>query len=375
MGNEAGMPPVADVQFFKKLSQDIRAHPNFYREAGRWLDRNYSDGALRRREKDQIPEWARKKKTGRTPEARELIAELRGMRRAGSKRLDLDKALRWAVKKARRDTGVTGRRLARLQARKRSGHLAGNLRSVTKAEKTQFARMTESEKQELRKRLVLIEAIKKKGDGDLCRFRPERDRLCRLVRRYWVGDLRDSELNALASRRFERRRHPRGAKRGFLMLLRFTEATLQYRQFPPAFPTASEAKRVVLMTWLMTDTTAHEAKLGLTGFERWPWDCRGDRGHIESRRYASDWWRFPSEAYSDWVGLAKRAWQALEGLPRGEGKRGRPVQTNPKEDEKLASHWGAARARGTTLKEFARLEGLKYHDLKRALDRHRKRTS
>ena len=42
-------PSAADIELFRKIDKDVRSHPDFYREAGRWLDREYSAGAFQRK--------------------------------------------------------------------------------------------------------------------------------------------------------------------------------------------------------------------------------------------------------------------------------------------------------------------------------------
>ncbi len=187
--SQEAMPPLADVRFFQQVAADIKARAEFYRDAGEWLDENFSNDAFQRRERARWKELLGKEKSGELSPAGKRFLE--------------------------------------------------NQRAKPKAQ-------------------------------------TER------------------------------------ARKSFLALRRFNEATGTYRKRPPAFPTVQEAKRILLMTWLMTDPEAEHAGLRLTEFESWAWDTDRDEHEIQSRRYASDWWRYPSDAYDAWVDLARRAWATTE---------------------------------------------------------------
>ena len=83
-------------------------------------------------------------------------------------------------------------------------------------------------------------------------------------------------------------------------------------------PTESEGKWVLLITWLLTDPGAHEAGLGLTAFENWPWNPQtaSEHDHFACRRYANEQWRLSHEKYQEkyraWVDLARKAWLATD---------------------------------------------------------------
>lgn len=142
-------------------------------------------------------------------------------------------------------------------------------------------------------------------------------------------------------------------------LRRFTAATKLYFDNPPAFLREVEARRVLLMTWLMTDPDADNAQLGLTEFEDWPWEAENDEAHIRSRRFASDWWRYPSEGYEKWRDLTRRAWATVSREHTGNGSAKPPAGRKPEHVQRTTD---AAEASTDVAQETAPFAFYRYGD-------------
>jgi hypothetical protein len=305
MEDKPATPPLDDVRFFQDIAAGIRGRPEYYRDAGEWLDENYSDAAFEKMERAERKERLRKAKAGQTPEAKAVIEGLSKLRPDKSGTMQPDEAFGLIVPYARQKLGMSEERFAELEAKARTGHLApdADLRPLTAEEKARWPAMSEADRQELRSRMALTTEQKKQRDTEreeLYAVYTERDRLIGLVKRYYLGDGLPYHVIKLTYRK--------RVRKSFLMLRRFHSATLPFHKDPPAFPTVTESKRILLMTWLMTDPQANESGLGLTEFEKWPWDAAG-QDRVHGRRYASNWWLFPSTGYSSWIALARRAWE------------------------------------------------------------------
>jgi hypothetical protein len=75
------------------------------------------------------------------------------------------------------------------------------------------------------------------------------------------------------------------------------------------------ARRVILITWLLTDPDAEKADLGITKLEEWLWEPIDDVLEM-SRSYAQFLWREGGRVYDPWIKLVRIAWAKLnEGTP------------------------------------------------------------
>jgi hypothetical protein len=310
MEDKRATPPLDDVRFFQDIAADIQRGPRYYRDAGKWLDKNYSDAAFAKMERAEWTERLRKAKTGQIPEAEAVIRALERMRKDKVGTMRVEEAGQLVPELARRNVAMSESRLAEIQAKDRTGHLApdADLRPLTPEEKAKWPAMSGAERQELSRRMALTTEQKKQRDTEreeLHAVDTERNRLIRLVTGYYLGEGHQPYYEIQQTYRKWR------VRKSFLMVRRFLEATLPFRKDPPAFPTVTESKQILLMTWLMTDHRADKWGLGLTEFEKWPWDVAGQHP-VHGRRYASNWWLFPSTEYTDWVALARRAWETAK---------------------------------------------------------------
>lgn len=103
----------------------------------------------------------------------------------------------------------------------------------------------------------------------------------------------------------------KGLRGGERSLIRLREAARSYTDKPTTVPTLLQAKQIILLTWLLTDTTAEQSNLGLTEFEKWGWSDLSDKGDFESRQYASEVWAYIPGGYRQWTALARKAWAVL----------------------------------------------------------------
>ena len=176
--------------------------------------------------------------------------------------------------------------------------------------------------------------------GNEAFWRRHRRELRELIGKEKAGTLAAGGREGLKKIRSWPRGSPERKRRTFLELRRFTAATKLYFDDLPAFTTDTEARRILLMTWLMTDPDADKARLGLTEFEDWPWEVEEQDTHFASRRFASDWWRYPSEGYFKWRDLARRAWETVRGRQLKQ-RRGRwPSRRTEREVDKYLSERG-----------------------------------
>jgi hypothetical protein len=64
MDDGQSFPSDNDVLFFRKLAAHVRSNPVFYKDAGQWLDREFSDKALRRRAREKMRTFQRRRESG-----------------------------------------------------------------------------------------------------------------------------------------------------------------------------------------------------------------------------------------------------------------------------------------------------------------------
>ena len=285
-----------DTLFFQKIAADIKKRPDLYRSAGKWLDDNFSNAAFEKSERDDYRKRVRKARAGRTPEATALMQELADKGGVEFVNLACEKAIELAEQKAREDTGLAKRQLASLQEKEKLGKLDSSLPKLTKHQRE------------------TADTQRKK----LYRFYDEMKRLAEIVHGYYRSGLQVIDRDALA--------RARPYPREFLLLRRFDEARNLYQERNPENPTDEESRRVLLMTWLLTDTDADKAGLGLTEFEKWPWHADGDRADTEDPadhrgRRSAKWFSLDlPEKSGQWMALAKRAW--AKDLSRNDAQQG-----------------------------------------------------
>lgn len=102
--------------------------------------------------------------------------------------------------------------------------------------------------------------------------------------------------------------------------------------------------------------------------------CSGGRQSLPAN--AANELRRLTNALAAWPDRPQQTQRTPTGNGDGKGPKqrgGSKPQYNAQEDAALARDWGSAHASGSTMKEFARAKGREYKNVKRALERHRKR--
>jgi len=100
------------------------------------------------------------------------------------------------------------------------------------------------------------------------------------------------------------------------LAVRFQEARdylfekYKQQQFIPE----DDAKRIILIAWLLTDPDAEKADLAITELEKWTWEPLDDVTKM-SRGYANFLWFHGGKVYRPWMNLVRIAWSKLaEGM-------------------------------------------------------------
>jgi len=81
-----------------------------------------------------------------------------------------------------------------------------------------------------------------------------------------------------------------------------------------------EARRIILITWLLTDPDAEKADLNITQFEKWLWEPANSI-FGDSRGKASSFWRQNAHVYSPWMRLVRIAWKTIPAERKRTGAR------------------------------------------------------
>lgn len=94
------------------------------------------------------------------------------------------------------------------------------------------------------------------------------------------------------------------------LIIRFQEArnSLLEKYKEQEFIPQGDARRVVVVTWLLTDPDAERADLNITELEKWPWESKDDVSG-NSREYAQILWR--KCTYAHWMKLVRIAWAKI----------------------------------------------------------------
>jgi len=101
-------------------------------------------------------------------------------------------------------------------------------------------------------------------------------------------------------------------KRVPALLIRFQQARdsflVKYKnqQFVPE----EDARRIILITWLLTDPDAEKANLNITQLEKWSWGPTNDVTKM-SRGYAAYLWSHGGRVYRPWMKLVRIAWNKV----------------------------------------------------------------
>ncbi len=132
----------------------------------------------------------------------------------------------------------------------------------------------------------------------------ERDERAELLRKEKEGTLRGAEADRVA------RCKGKPYRKQFSKLRRFGEAVRSFRTETIDKPTEAQAKRVLLLTWLMTDPHANDAGLGLTEFEDWAWEPNEGVHEFNSRRFAGELLEDSGDR-SEWVQFVLRCWDSV----------------------------------------------------------------
>jgi len=78
-----------------------------------------------------------------------------------------------------------------------------------------------------------------------------------------------------------------------------------------SFIPEDDARRIILITWLLTDADAEKRNLNITHFEKWAWEPVDDITS-NSRCAASSLWSQNADAYDSWMRLVHYAWKSVE---------------------------------------------------------------
>jgi hypothetical protein len=102
------------------------------------------------------------------------------------------------------------------------------------------------------------------------------------------------------------------------LLIRFQEARnyLLEKYKDQQFVPEDDAKRIFIITWLLTDPDTEKANLNITELERWPWEPIDDVSKL-SRGYANFLWFYGGGVYDPWINLVRIAWSKLKDKRKG----------------------------------------------------------
>lgn len=120
----------------------------------------------------------------------------------------------------------------------------------------------------------------------------------------------------------EGRRKDIKKRRQALLHRRFLEARryLLDKYKEQDFIPKDEARRIILITWLLTDPDAEKADLNITQFEKWSWEPANSI-FGDSRGKASSFWRQNAHVYSSWIRLVRNAWKTIPAERKTTGTR------------------------------------------------------
>jgi hypothetical protein len=102
-------------------------------------------------------------------------------------------------------------------------------------------------------------------------------------------------------------------KRTPALLLRFQEARdylLEKYKDQPFIP-ENDAKKIIIIVWLLTDPDAEKSNLNITELENWSWEPLDDVTKL-SRGYANFLWFYGGKVYNPWMKLVCVAWEKLK---------------------------------------------------------------
>jgi len=113
-------------------------------------------------------------------------------------------------------------------------------------------------------------------------------------------------------------------KRTPALLIRFQEArdSLLGKYEDQQFVPHEDARRIIMITWLLTDPDTEKANLNITQLEKWSWGPIDDVTKM-SRGYAAYLWSHGGRVYSPWMKLVRIAWHKVA--------RGQQHETSPAE--------------------------------------------
>jgi len=98
-------------------------------------------------------------------------------------------------------------------------------------------------------------------------------------------------------------------KRTPALIIRFQEACdyLLEKYKGEQFIPEEDAKRIILITWLLTDPDAEKSNLNITQLEEWSWEPINDISKM-TRGYAQFLWSEGGRVYDSWMKLVRIAW-------------------------------------------------------------------
>jgi len=102
-------------------------------------------------------------------------------------------------------------------------------------------------------------------------------------------------------------------KRTPALIIRFQEARnyLLEKYEDQQFIPQDDAKKIVVLTWLLTDPDAEKSNLEVTELERWPWEPTDDITKM-SRGAAQSLWVQSEVGYERWMKLVRISWGKIQ---------------------------------------------------------------
>lgn len=96
------------------------------------------------------------------------------------------------------------------------------------------------------------------------------------------------------------------------LIIRFQEAmnNLIEKYKDQQFIPEADAKKIIIIAWLLTDPDAEKANLNITQLEEWSWEPIDDVTKL-SRGYENFLWFQGGKAYGPWMNLIRIAWPKL----------------------------------------------------------------
>ncbi len=274
-----------DVRLAKAVAEDINARPDFYRPGGAWLDAKYGEAAVAKRQSASDSSTPTQIEIERLVKDELFLSDLEKLCRSKDQAASSAAVGDLVIARALKNCDMTKKQFSQLRDKELSGHLDSSLPDLTDAD--------QKTANKCREKLYAV-------------YR-ERDRLLLLASTTRAG-LRDDGLSQGHCSKAGTSDNPPSK------LQRLGWAARLLIEPLPDHPTVDEAKRILIIHWLVTDPQAHERGLSLTEFEDWPWDSDTDAASsVTSRRCAGlhECFCRHSRIGRIWWELSQRAWTAI----------------------------------------------------------------